>query len=49
MTGINEYVLDKTIRGEGFVIRVHRPLIDDEERKRRMAQIKREAERLLKK
>lgn len=49
MTGIIEYVLEKTIRDEGFVVRVHRPVIDDEERKRRMAQIKREAERLLKK
>lgn len=44
-----EYTLKKTIEGDGFIIRVHSPIISDEERKRRMKAIQKSAENLLKK
>ena len=44
-----EYTLKKTIEGSGFIIRVHSPVIDEEERIKRMKAIHKAAENLLKK
>ena len=44
-----EYTLKKTIEGDGFIVRVHSPTISEEERDRRMKEIKNATERLLKK
>ena len=44
-----EYVLKKTIESPNFIIRVYSPVIDEEERKRRMKSIHKAAENLLKK
>ena len=44
-----EYRLTKTIESPNFIIRVHSPVISEEERKRRMKAIHRSAENLLKK
>ena len=43
-----EYILKKTIEGDGYIIRVHSPVISDEERKKRMKAIHKAAENLLK-
>lgn len=44
-----EYRLTKTIESPGFIIRVHSPVISEEERKRRMKAIHKAAENLLRK
>ncbi len=44
-----EYTLKKTIESPGFIIRVHSPVISEEERRRRMKAIYKSAEKLLKK
>ena len=44
-----EYTLKKTIEGDGFIIRVHSPIIGLDERNKRMKEIKRSAENLMKK
>lgn len=44
-----EYKLKKTIEGDGFIIRVHSPIITTEERDKRMKAIHKAAENLLKK
>ena len=43
-----EYQLKKTIESEGFIVRVHNPIISEEERNRRMKTIHKAAENLLK-
>lgn len=43
-----EYTLKKIIEDSNFIIRVHSPIISEEERKRRMKAIYKAAERLLK-
>jgi ribosome recycling factor len=44
-----EYELKKTIEEPGFIIRVYSPILDEEERKRRMKAIYKAAENILKK
>ena len=44
-----EYELKKTIEEPGFVIRVYSPILDGEERTRRMKAIYKAAEDILKK
>lgn len=44
-----EYTLKKTIESPTFIIRVHSPVIDEEERTRRMKRIHKAAENLLRK
>jgi ribosome recycling factor len=44
-----EYTLKKTIESDNFIIRVYSPVISEEERKRRMKEIYKAAENLLKK
>jgi ribosome recycling factor len=44
-----EYTLKTTIESPGFIIRVHSPVLTEEERKARMKAIKKAAENLLKK
>ena len=42
-----EYKLKKTIETPDFIVRVHSPVISDEERNKRMKSIRKAAERLL--
>lgn len=44
-----EYKLTKTIESPGFIIRVHSPIISDEERNRRMKSVHKAAENIMKK
>ena len=44
-----EYKLTKTIESANFIIRVHSPVIDSEERKKRMKAIHKATEDLMKK
>lgn len=44
-----EYTLKKTIKEDGFIIRVYSPILTPDERKRRMKAIHKAAENLLKK
>ena len=44
-----EYRVTKTIESPGFIIRVHSPIITEEERTRRMKAIHKAAENLMKK
>ena len=43
-----EYKLAKTIEDSNYIIRVYRPIISEDERKKRMQAIYKSAERLLK-
>lgn len=44
-----EYTHTKTIEDDGFIIRIHRPIISEEERSRRSKAIRKAAESLMKK
>ena len=44
-----EYRLNKTIESPGFIIRVHSPVISEDEHNRRMKAIHKAAENLLRK
>lgn len=44
-----EYRLKKTIEADGFIIRVHSPVITSEERTKRMKRIQDATEKLMKK
>ena len=45
---MEQYILERTIETENCIVRVHRPMIDEAERQRRMRQIRMAAENLLK-
>lgn len=48
MKSQDTYTLEKVIETENFIIRIHRPVLTEDERERRMKQIHKAAESLLK-